>query len=309
MLLLMLVLGWAYPTSFCCAYLLKNRNKASLRHYDPRLQAVQTLCGWAALLGTYRLEGFAADEWSMHCLGWNVWLAVGAGKLGWLSLQLLIMVDHVQQDHHRKLRWWFTFFVTQGPLFVFYVAVVADDSSDNHAKDAPLCAFRFAYQLTAAALVATYALLCVVTACLVRMEAGAQYPDLRSRRFLVCVSLLSLLFVVGTLHDSGARRHRAWRVVVVLLNMVPLVVSHSRCTWMPAYLFAKRNAKFVLQDELADEPADELEALAAVEALSETENDAEQQPPPIDDEDDDNDSVVLLSEKQKKKLGKKDKVS
>ena len=230
MFLLVFVFAWIYPTFFSVLYLLKNRKKIQ-DVVETKLQFSQLIAGSTLLIGTFQTEGFAHDEMAVKCIGWNVWFAVGAGKLCWINILALITCEQI--TGRNKLWWWAVFILTNMIQMAFYIAVITSDTAHRTVND--VCFLSNEYEIAACLFIF---LECAVIACSCSIWQSGK------RRMTMNVTCLctAILFIPGVIHVREFMFQRWWRILTILSNLVPIVFWHAQRTWYIAYLFAKHRS-------------------------------------------------------------------
>ncbi len=240
MFLFIIILSWLYPTIFCLIYLLKNRKK--VKDFEIRLQFTQWICGVIALIGTFRAEGFALDELAIKCIGWNVWLAVGFGKISWLNVVALTICERI--TNRNKVCWWIVFFISIISQLIFYIAVISSDTAHGTKND--VCYLRHDYEIAASIFIVIQSFL---IACF--FSVGTKKKDHDMFIVFICI-LSSTCFLPGVLHLYDFMFERWWRIITILLNCIPILVWHMFRTWKVAYLFAKHKLLLLKEDDLEE---------------------------------------------------------
>ena len=242
--LFVFVMGWFFTSIYTSLYIVKNRKKISLVHYDPLHQFAQTICGSIALLATYFLEGFGGAETETEtefiCQGWNIWMAFGAGKLVWMNLFLLLLVQRVVTwNKHVKKIWWLFFILVHIPVFIFFVIATATDSAS---KKNGVCVLNSEYETC----IVVYFILeiLILLAFSSRVTLEYEVNEFRTRPVLIVCCTLMLFLLPGVYHQFEFTFTLWWRILVIVLNAIPIIAWHSVATLTPAYLFAKHSRIF-----------------------------------------------------------------
>ena len=230
MFLLVFIFAWIYPTFFSVLYLLKNRKKIQ-DVVEPKLQFSQLLFGSVLLIGTFQTEGFARDEMAVKCIGWNVWFAVGAGKLSWINILALITCEQITDRN--KVWWWTIFIITNLIQMAFYIAVITSDTAHKTIND--VCFLKHEYEVAAGIFIISE---CAVIACSCSIwQSGKRRVTMN----LTCLCA-AILFLPGVIHVREFMFERWWRILTILSNLAPIVFWHAQRTWYIAYLFAKHRS-------------------------------------------------------------------